>query len=105
MRIAVAGKGGSGKTTIAGTLARSMAQAGMSVVALDGDTNPMLGVSLGLGAEETDVLVDARAGLDAGTTSHQPSVAQIIETFGAVAPDGVQLVVVNRIDEIQPGCP
>lgn len=105
MRIAVAGKGGSGKTTLAGTIARSMAQQGLSVIALDGDTNPMLGVSLGLGAVETDVLVDARAGLATGDTEHQPSVAQIIETFGAVAPDGVQLVVVNRIDEIEPGCP
>ena len=39
MRIAIAGKGGSGKTTISGTLARLLAQAGRQVVAVDADTN------------------------------------------------------------------
>lgn len=105
MRIAVAGKGGSGKTTVAGTLARAIARRRPGVIALDGDTNPMLGVSLGLGAEITDLLLDVRAGLDTGETEHQSTVADIIETFGTVGPDGVRLVVVNRIDQIDPGCP
>ncbi|MGF1668162.1 MAG: AAA family ATPase [Acidimicrobiia bacterium] len=105
MRIAVAGKGGSGKTTVAGTIARAMARSGVEVVALDGDTNPMLGVSVGLGAEETDLILDARAGLESGTVAHQPNVDDIISTFGARGPDGVLLVVVNRIDQIEPDCP
>ncbi len=105
MRLAVAGKGGSGKTTVAGTLARALARSGADVLALDADTNPMLGVSLGLGAEETDILVAVRQGLDTGDTEHQPSLEGIIETFGRVAPDGVRLLVVNRIDQIEPGCP
>ncbi|MBA3366147.1 MAG: AAA family ATPase, partial [Actinobacteria bacterium] len=54
MKIAVGGKGGAGKTTVAGTLARAFAQSGHSVLALDADTNPMLGISLGLGPEQTD---------------------------------------------------
>ncbi len=105
MRIAVAGKGGAGKTTVAGTLARALARFEHDVVALDGDTNPMLGVSLGLGAEETDILLDARAGLDTGEVEHQPSADDIIQTFGTRGPDGVLLVVVNRIDQIEPECP
>ena len=50
MKVAVAGKGGSGKTTIAGTLARVMADRGQRVVAIDDDSNPNLAVTLGAGA-------------------------------------------------------
>ena len=49
MKVAVAGKGGSGKTTIAGTLARVMAERGQRVVAIDDDSNPNLAVTLGAG--------------------------------------------------------
>src|SRR5438128_12023551 len=40
MKIAVAGKGGAGKTTLAGTLARVLGRRGQAVVAIDADTNP-----------------------------------------------------------------
>jgi CO dehydrogenase maturation factor len=50
MKIAVAGKGGSGKTTIAGTLACIAAGRGVPVVAVDDDSNPNLALTLGLGA-------------------------------------------------------
>ena len=56
MRIAVAGKGGSGKTTIAATLARLFARKGRRVNAVDDDPNPNLAVALG-------VPEDARAAL------------------------------------------
>ncbi len=51
MKIAVAGKGGSGKTTIAGTLARILGQSGNQVLAIDADPNPNLAVSLGLDSD------------------------------------------------------
>jgi CO dehydrogenase maturation factor len=50
MKIAVGGKGGSGKTTIAGTLARVLAARGLRVVAVDDDSNPNLAVTLGVPA-------------------------------------------------------
>jgi CO dehydrogenase maturation factor len=103
MKIAVAGKGGAGKTTVSGTIARALARSGRSVLALDADTNPMLGISLGVGPEETDRLVSVRQGLDEGEVEHQPTAAGMVETFGTDAPDGVRLVVVSRIDRADPG--
>ncbi|MCW3010007.1 MAG: cobyrinic acid ac-diamide synthase [Solirubrobacterales bacterium] len=104
MKIIVAGKGGVGKTTLSGTLARALGRAGHRVLALDADTNPMLGVSLGLGAENTDLLQGVRQGLESGTTEHERSTEGFVERFGRDAPDGVRLVVATRIDRPNPGC-
>ena len=41
MKIATVGKGGSGKTTIAGTLARLLGRQTGKVLAIDGDTTPI----------------------------------------------------------------
>jgi CO dehydrogenase maturation factor len=105
VKVLVAGKGGSGKTTIAGTIARSLARAGHPVLGLDADANPMLGVSLGIEPLETERLVAVRQALDAGELDHEPSVDGIVNAFGTDAPDGVRLVVVSRIDRPDPGCP
>jgi CO dehydrogenase maturation factor len=51
MKIAVAGKGGSGKTTLAGTLARILGRGGHAVLAIDADTNPNLAITLGISRE------------------------------------------------------
>ena len=104
MKIVIAGKGGVGKTTVSGTLARALARAGHPVLALDADLNPMLGVSLGVGADETDLLVAARQAVAAGEAEHEPTLEGIVERFGADAPDGVRLVVASRLDVINPGC-
>lgn len=104
MKIVVAGKGGVGKTTVSGTIARAFARAGHNVLALDADTNPMLGVSLGVGPEETDLLVAVRQGLETGETEHERSTAGFVERFGRDAPDGVRLVVASRIERASPGC-
>lgn len=103
MRVAVAGKGGVGKTTVSGTIARALARAGHSVLALDADANPMLGISLGVGPEETDRLVAARQALDSGEREHVPDPEEIVREFGVDAPDGVRLVVISRIDQADPG--
>lgn len=103
MKIAVAGKGGVGKTTIAGTLARTLARRGHDVLAFDADVNPMLGVSLGLGPERTEQLVAVRQALDEGEAEHQPTVEGMEQAFGAAGPDGVWLLVCSRIDRADPG--
>ena len=104
MKIVVAGKGGVGKTTVSGTICRALARAGHDVLALDADTNPMLGVSLGVGPEETDLLVAVRQGLETGETEHERSTEGFVERFGRDAPDGVRLVVASRIEQANPGC-
>ena len=104
MKIVVAGKGGAGKTTVSGTIARALAQKGNPVLALDADANPMLGVSLGVGFEKTDMLNSVRQALDAGDREHEPTIEGMVESFGTDAPDGVRLVVASRIDNDSPGC-
>ena len=104
MKLVVAGKGGVGKTTIAGTLARTLARSGHDVLALDCDTNPMLGISLGVGPERTDQLVAVRQAVGDGGAAHEPTVEGMERAFGADAPDGVRLVVASRLDRVDPGC-
>jgi CO dehydrogenase maturation factor len=104
VKIAVAGKGGVGKTTVSGTVARALARGGHAVLALDADVNPMLGVSLGVGPEQTDLLLAARQAVAAGDAEHEPTIEGIVERFGADAPDGVRLVVASRLEVINPGC-
>lgn len=48
LRITVAGKGGVGKTVVSASLARFFGRQGHNVLAVDGDSNPVLGVSLGV---------------------------------------------------------
>ncbi|MDQ6846991.1 MAG: AAA family ATPase [Candidatus Dormibacteraeota bacterium] len=48
MRLAIVGKGGVGKTTIAGTLALTLARRGRRVLALDLDPNPGMAWTLGI---------------------------------------------------------
>ena len=97
------GKGGVGKTVVAGTVARALARAGHPVLALDCDINPMLGISLGIGPHATEELVAVRQGLEDDETPHEPTTAGFVERFGADAPDGVRLVVASRIDRFDPG--
>ncbi len=107
MRIAVAGKGGAGKTTIAATAARLAARAGRSVVAIDADTNPNLHVALaGAGAATT-----SPGFLPASLVSRRfdgPALVEAVETVlarhGVVAPDGVQLVRMGAPAHPDEGC-
>ena len=105
MKIAVVGKGGSGKTTTSAVLARTLARHGHDTLALDCDTNPNLGISLGLGEEATERLVTVREAVDAGDEEHASSADDLVERFGTSAPDGVRLAVVSAIQNPQAGCP
>lgn len=103
MKIAVAGKGGSGKTTLAATLARLLARRGRKVLALDADSNPNLAISLGLPRDAAlpavprDLLQERTR--EDGTKYNGVSLppAEIAARYGVRAPDGVTLLVMGRV--------
>ncbi len=106
MKLAISGKGGSGKTTIAGTLARIYAREGHHVVAIDGDPNPNLAVTLGIPAGARaevqplprDLMVDRT---DASGRSVQVlgvPAQTVTEQYGIHAPDGVVMLLGSRVD-------
>ncbi len=103
MKIAVVGKGGAGKTTASAVLARSLGRRGNRVVALDCDTNPNLGLSLGVGDVETERLLTLRDLLDEGEAEHALTFGDILDRYGADAPDGVRLAAITRIENPEPG--
>ena len=99
--IAVIGKGGSGKSVIAGTLARILARRGHSVLALDSD--PMPGLTLSLGAEEP-----AEPPLNAAAENYEKfrwrlkkgiGPVRAIQRFSIDAPDGVRLLTLGKADK------
>ena len=111
MKVAVAGKGGSGKTTIAGTLARALAQGGHRVLAIDADPNPNLAVSLGVDPQTSARLRPVPHSLvhhaedERGRYSVGMDVPpeRIVAEYGAPAPDGVTLLLIGRVELDQAG--
>jgi CO dehydrogenase maturation factor len=111
MKLAVTGKGGVGKTTIAGTLARLLAQ-DHRVLALDADSNPNLAAVLGISRAQAARLIPLPPDLtewreDAAGRAyvhlHQP-LAQVIAAYGAAAPDQTCLLVMGQVDHAGAGC-
>lgn len=105
VRVAVAGKGGAGKTTIAGTLARALARRGRQVLAVDADTNPNLSVTLGVPADLATAitslprtLIERQTQPD-GTTKpvFVADPIAVLQRYGADAPDGVRLLVMGAV--------
>lgn len=101
MKIAVVGKGGAGKTTTSAVIARALGRRGRRVVALDCDTNPNLGLSLGVGDSETDRLHTLREQVE--DDDHAATWDDILDRYGTDAPDGVRLSVITRIENPDPG--
>lgn len=55
MKLAVSGKGGTGKTTLAALMARTLAGAGRPVIAVDADPDANLASALGVASSEIPV--------------------------------------------------
>src|SRR4051794_23083592 len=100
MRIAVCGKGGSGKSMISGALARQLAQRGHQVIAVDADPNPNLGISLGVDRDTAEAMKPIlNALLDAGhpPTGPKPLPAAVLDHAGVAARDAIRLVAAGKI--------
>lgn len=110
MKVAVSGKGGSGKTTISGTLSRVFASKGYDVLAIDDDENPNLSLTVGVPREQSvppvpnDLL--ERVELPSGETELELSKSpeEIIDQHGTTAPDGIQLLKMGEVDHAGSGC-
>ena len=105
MRVAVAGKGGAGKTTISATLARTAARSGDVVLAIDADSNPNLAVALGCDPDAApptlplDLVVRRLSGPELSI-----SIEDFLGDHTVRGPDGVHLVAMGAPGHVDEGC-
>lgn len=116
MKIAITGKGGVGKTTLAALLAQAYADQGRDVLAVDADPSPCLAGALGFPEDlraklhpiaEMDQLIEERTGAKPGTVGGfftiNPRVDDIPERF-SVTHRGVRLLEMGSVDLGGSGC-
>jgi CO dehydrogenase maturation factor len=116
LKIAITGKGGVGKTTLAGLLARLYAAEGRSVLAVDADPDANLASALGISpevasralplAEQSDLIEErtgSRPGSPGGMFSLNPKVDDIPDAY-SIRHEGVRLLVVGKSKEAGSGC-
>ncbi len=109
IKLAVSGKGGVGKTTLAGTLARLFARDGYRVLAIDADPDMNLGSALGIKNNPRPIteykeLIEERAGMPMGMYRLNPKVDDVIERCGCIGPDGVRFAVMGTLETGGSGC-
>lgn len=98
LRLAVVGKGGAGKSVIAGTLARVLARGGHRVLALDSD--PLPGLAFSLGAD-TPAEPPLNAAAERGEDRRWRFVKGVgpvraVQRYATDAPDGVRLLTIGK---------
>jgi len=114
MKIAVSGKGGVGKTLIAGVLAEFLVKKGFTVLAIDADATPNLALTLGIPHDEAVKIIpiSENTGLiESKTQTDMPgvynfsfNVEDIIEQFSVKTPYNVNLLVMGTVRSAGAGC-
>jgi CO dehydrogenase maturation factor len=114
MKVAVSGKGGVGKTLIAGGLARGFAQRRLKTIAIDADSSPNLALTLGLSVEEArkivpitenKTLVESKTGTGySGVYRLSFDVDDIVREYSVNTPFGVNLIVMGTVRSMGSGC-
>ena len=114
MKIAISGKGGVGKTTLASLLSQIFAEAGYSVLAIDADPNSNLASALGVPdperitpISEMSELIEERTGAKPGKSGSffkiNPKVDDLPEKY-ALKYNGIRVMVMGRIKQGGTGC-
>jgi CO dehydrogenase maturation factor len=112
MKVAVTGKGGVGKTTVAAFLARCWRDLGREVIAVDADPDANLAGTLGYRGHDIVPLANLKAlieervgGADpwGGFLRMNPRVDDIPEQF-AIVVDGIRVLVMGTIERGRGGC-
>jgi len=95
VRIAVVGKGGAGKSVIAGTMARVLARDGSRVLALDSDLLPGLSMSMGAGPDPAQPPLGEAAEKDEnGRWRLKKGIGPVraVQRYATDGPDGIRLL-------------
>jgi CO dehydrogenase maturation factor len=114
MKIAVSGKGGVGKTIVAGGLAYSFVNKGLRVIAIDADPSPNLALTLGLSSEEARSIIPISQNKELITSKTKTgysgvyrlsfTVDDIVHDFSVRTPFGVNLIVMGTVQSVGSGC-
>ena len=114
MKLALSGKGGVGKTTLAALLAAALVRRGYATLAIDADPAPNLGGALGLPAVEAERLIPIAEDADlvaAKTGTGYPGVynlsfpvEDVIRDRAVMTPTGAGLLVMGTVRAAGGGC-
>lgn len=113
MKIAIAGKGGVGKTTLSAALSTLYKDEGRNVLAIDADSNPNLAAVLGIPVQEITPLSEQKELIEERTKTElggfgkifklNPRVDDIAEKY-AVEHDNIKLLVMGTVKTGESGC-
>lgn len=105
LRLAFVGKGGAGKSALAGTLCRQLARNGQPVLALDLDTMAGLALSLGLGKDGARLPPGLAERVEGKGWEVKRGVrpSRLVDRYAKSGPDGVSFLELGKLpDHVEP---
>ena len=118
IRIVITGKGGVGKTTITALLAHIFAQEGFRVLAIDGDPQQNLAVTLGVPPAAAERIIPVSQSVEylrektgagpglspGGLLTLNPDVSDVVDRFCVPVADNLRLLVMGGVRQAGSGC-